>query len=454
MRRVLWLLLCFCLLGATTGLELNGIVMVAGAASYTPVADAEVRIQGTDRVARTDAAGHFSFGEMTPGAYTVVASKDGAEARGSINLQSYTLPAMALVMAPRGTSMFGLTPLRAGTVYVALCTREGQAASGGGGGLNTTFSYPAMIINEWAEFMRLEGALPSAEFARQTPMTTSTDAFMLLPPDNLPFTGYQNAPGFSPVWLAFRPDGKKLYAACNGGLVKWFDPHVLRPEGTLETRGVVTDLVVTRDGRFLVMSVLDASPRLLVVDTATHKEQKSYDSVVGQPQALAAAADGSILVVGSEGLVARVDPSDGHLLGTGVVGKTPTGIALADNRVLVANSDSGDLSVLTYPDLKPAGRLRVGLAPRKVAVAGNRIFVSLFGKNQVAVLDANGPTLLSTPEVDAGPVGLAVSPDQTVVYCACREAGTVVALDARTGAVLFRTSPQPMSAPFGLTVHP
>lgn len=455
MRRVLLLMLGLLLLGADTPqkLDLTGIVMTNTAAPgspYTPVAGAEVSLEGTDRKTVSDEAGSFKFADLAPGVYRVVARKDGAEARAVANVNTYSPPGVALVMVP-----WGQTPVKAGTVYVALCTREGFGPVSSSSVLNTTFSYPAMIINGWTDFMRDNGSLPADRFAAVTPVTAATDALMLLPPDQLPLTSYQSTPGTSPIWLAFRPDGQKLYAACSDQRVRYYDPVGLKLQGAIDFTGsVITDLTVTPDSKYLALTLLGGSPAVMVVDTATHKELKRYDSPVGQAQAVVAPDADTLLVVGDAGTIARMDVATGTVLGTGQVGKTPTGLAVSGDRVYVVNAGSGDLSVLTYPDLRPAGRVRVGSAPRKVVVAGGRIFVSLYGQDAVAVLASEGPSLVATPEVGEGPVGLAVSPDGTQVYVACRRGATVCGLDARTGAVTFRTSPQPMSAPFGLTVHP
>lgn len=455
MRRLLLLMLCLSLLGADASkLELNGIVLTAGQ-TFKAVEGAEVRIEGSDRVARTDSAGIFKFSDVAPGIYRVVASKDGAEARGTINVNTFAPTAMALVMTPRGTTMFGLTPLASGTVYVGLSARDGaQEGQSTGTGLDNTLQFQAKIVHGWADFMRQNGELPLAEFSKQTPLTAAPNALMMVPPDSLPSTGYQELRGYSPLWLAFRPDGKKLYAACSDQLIRSYDPAQLKAQGSIPTPdSLITDLVVTSDSRYVVASLMSAGqPGLLVADTATHNQRNVYEVACGQPQALAAVPDGTLLVAGDAGIVARVDPATGKTMGTGAVGSKPTGVAFGGDRVYVVNSGTGDLSVLTYPDLKPAGRVRVGTAPRKAVVVGSRLFVSLYGAGRVAVLDTNGPTLLGTPEVGDGPVGLAT--DGARVYCACRDAGTVVGLEGRSGSVLFTTSPQPMSAPFGLVVHP
>jgi YVTN family beta-propeller protein len=446
--RVLLLLCCFLLLGASSEkFELTGVVIAAGASAYTPVEGAEVRIEGLERVSRTDSAGSFKFPDLAPGVYRVTARKDGAEARGSVSVNRYAPPAMALVMVPAGTTMHGLTPLRKGTVYVGLAAREGFS-SASSDGLDTTMNLPAKIINDWAEFMRLHGELDFKEFSRQTPVTALANAFMLLPPDNLPVTGYASVRDYSPVWLAFRPDGKRLYAACSDRLIRWYDPAVMKAQGSIATPdSILTDLACS--DRFVAATLMSPSqPGVLV---ASDTERKVHEVPVGQPQSLCFAPDGMLLVCGDASLVARLDPLSGKVVGTGQTGAKPNSVAVSGDRVYVANLGSGDLSVLTYPDLKPAGRVAVGTSPRRVAVMGDRIFVSLFGSSTVAVLDANGPVVVGTPSVGEGPVGLAT--DGSLVYVACRVAGTVCALDA-SGNVVFTTSPQPASAPFGLAVHP
>ncbi|MCE7873130.1 hypothetical protein DYH09_22515 [bacterium CPR1] len=471
MRRLALLLLLFLtqvVVGRTTEpapdlptgkLDLQGIVIsrvTTAEAPFKPVAGAEVRLEGTSKVTTTDAGGSFKFTGLMSGIYQVSTSKDGAQARATVHLSESAPSAACLVLTPAGTTMWGLTPLGMDTVYVAL----NQCQQGGpdpgpfldpNSSPGTTLSYPAAVVNEWRDLLLERGELSPVDFGKQTPVTAALNSFMLLPPENPPFTGYQPL-RFQPVWLAFRPDGKRLYAACSDQCIRFFDPAVLKPAGSIPTSdSIVTDLAVSN--RYLAATLMSPTPGLLVLDTATHQERKLFEVPCGQPQAVAV-VDQSFLVAGDNGILCRLDAATGTVLGSAPVGSKPTSIAVDANRVYVVNSGSGDLSVLTYPDLKPAGRLRVGTSPRKVAVHGNRVAVSLNGTNQVALLDSNGPTLLSTPEVGAGPVGLAFSRDGSLLYVACREGGTVAVLDGRTGVLQYSTTPQPLSAPFGLAVHP
>lgn len=443
----------------TGKLDLQGIVIsrvTTAEAPFKPVAGAEVRIEGTDQVTTSEAGGGFKFSGLAPGVYALTAGKNGARARATVHLNASAPSAACLILTPAETTMWGLTPLGKDTVYIALNNREGVGLDSSpflnpNSSPGTTLSYPAALINGWRDILLDRGELSLVDFSKQTPVTASLNSFMLFPPDNPPFTGYQPL-RFQPVWLAFRPDGKRLYAACSDQSIRFFDPGVLQPMGSIPASdSIITDLAVS--DRFLAATLMSATPGLLVLDTATHKERKLYEVPCGQPQAVAA-VDQTFLVAGDNGTLCRLDAATGTVLGTAAVGSKPTSIAVEANRVYVVNSGSGDLSVLTYPDLKPAGRLRVGSSPRKVAVHGNRVAVSLYGTNQVAVLDSNGPTLLATPEVGAGPVGLAFSRDGSRLYVACREGGTVAVLDGRSGALLFSTTPQPLSAPFGLAVHP
>ncbi len=461
MRRLalLLLLLTRMVSGDPTRLDLQGIVIsrvTTADSPFKPVAGAEVRLEGTDQVTTSEAGGGFKFSGLAPGVYALTATREGAQARATVHLNASSPSAACLILTPAGTSMWGLTPLGKDTVYVALNSREGVGVDPSpflnpNSSPGTTLSYPAALVNGWLDILLDRGELSLADFSKKTPVTAAPNSFMLFPPENPPFTGYQPL-RFQPVWLTFRPDGKRLYAACSDQTIRYFDPAVLKPMGSIPvTDSIVTDLAVT--DRYLAATLMSASPGLLVLDTATHKERKLYEVPCGQPQAVAV-VDQCFLVAGDNGTICRLDAATGTVLGSAPVGSRPTSIAVDANRVYVVNSGSGDLSVLTYPDLKPAGRLRVGSSPRKVAVHGNRVAVSLNGTNQVALLDSNGPTLLSTPDVGAGPVGLAFSRDGSRLYVACREAGTVAVLDGRTGALLFSTTPQPLSAPFGLAVHP
>ncbi|MEW6281831.1 MAG: YncE family protein, partial [Candidatus Eremiobacterota bacterium] len=224
---------------------------------------------------------------------------------------------------------------------------------------------------------------------------------------------------------------------------------------SLATGGILTDLTVLPDGSRVVATRMGGTPALWTLDTATHSRVAEHP-LAGQPLALATAPDGAVLVALETGLVLRLNPDTGATLATGTAGGSPTGLAVAGNRLAVANMRSGDVSLLSYPELAPIARKTVGPDPQKVAASpdGTRFYVSVKGSNQVMFLAASDLATVASPEVATGPVGLALSPDGGWLYVACREGAALVTLDARTGAELHRTTPQPSSAPFGVVVVP
>lgn len=70
----------------------------------------------------------------------------------------------------------------------------------------------------------------------------------------------------------------------------------------------------------------------------------------------------------------------------------------------------------------------------------------------VCLIDGRNHQVLSTIEVGRGPVDAVYAAGGDTAFVSSQDAGTIVRLDGRTGAVRHTTDPMPLSSPFGLAV--
>lgn len=100
------------------------------------------------------------------------------------------------------------------------------------------------------------------------------------------------------------------------------------------------------------------------------------------------------------------------------------GEGLATINGYIPNSGDNNLTVLNVDDTTDAGSLvSVDAIPYGVATtnAGDFVFVTNYGSNTVSQIDTASNTLYKTHFVGAGPIGVAVSPDDIYVYVANRD---------------------------------
>jgi DNA-binding beta-propeller fold protein YncE len=111
------------------------------------------------------------------------------------------------------------------------------------------------------------------------------------------------------------------------------------------------------------------------------------------------------------------------------------GLAIdADGKTLFAAGTWGD-AVCLLPVDKPAGRRRVDLDKGSYPYTclaepkGNRVFVSLWGKSAVAVIDRAEGKVVATWKTQSHPTEMALSPDGKRLFVACSNSTQVSVLD-------------------------
>jgi len=274
------------------------------------------------------------------------------------------------------------------------------------------------------------------------------------------------ATGINPIALALSPDSRRLYIA-NSGLFEYKTipgadkddrlrtglhfppfgyPSPVAQNGVVVEGKTISGLGTANDPRGSSLWTYDLSdpgkPRLSAELRLGARIDANGSDVVGgaAPSALTASASAVYVALAHEDAVAVVNP-DGDSLqaqipltpftGPGFIdargnplrGVMPSGLALGNNRLYVAEAGIDALAVIDTADNRVLGHLPVGWSPSAVVVSadGNMLYVANSkGKGSGPNAGSNfNPTLHGTyiGELELGslsviPVGLAAHPEQ------------------------------------------
>jgi YVTN family beta-propeller protein len=150
--------------------------------------------------------------------------------------------------------------------------------------------------------------------------------------------------------------------------------------------------------------------------------------------------------------VTAFDGTTGRVLATVPVGKAPMGLAVprGTNKLYVGNEGSNSVSVISLSRREVITTIDVGSRPHHMHASadGNRVYVAEFGTNKIGVIDTMTDTLIA--EWATGPPterthAPAPTHDGKTLYAVNSASNTLVALDARTGAIQWsmRTGANP-----------
>lgn len=225
--------------------------------------------------------------------------------------------------------------------------------------------------------------------------------------------------GKRPRGVELSPDGRFLYVALSGSPVA--------PPGTDESKLPPPDR--SADG----IGLFDIASRKLV----------GVVRGVANPEQLAVSRAG-LIYAGSEDASAVVilDPQERKAVAVIPVGDEPEGVALSpDERFLyVALEGENKVAVLDVAGRRVIARVPVGLRPRSIAFSPDGAHAYVTDELQRAVTEMDGRThqvlrTFAIPGKGAKPMGVVVSPDGSKVYVTTGREGTLVAIDAASGAV-------------------
>ena len=226
--------------------------------------------------------------------------------------------------------------------------------------------------------------------------------------------------GKRPRGMAPSPDGRLLYIALSGSPIA--GPGV--DESALPPADKAADGIAIFDLR---------SRRVLRILRG-----------VSDPEQVAVSPDGRRLYVASEdtGRLIVMDAETGAIVASLAVGGEPEGVAVSpDGRIAYATSEE-DHAVAVIDTSAPAVRARipVGLRPRNAVFSsdGSRAFVPGENDASIAAIDVAADRVVARATLtgeSARPMGVALSPDDSVLFVTTGRGRRLVRLDAASLAV-------------------
>jgi YVTN family beta-propeller protein len=225
------------------------------------------------------------------------------------------------------------------------------------------------------------------------------------------------APGKRPRGAAVSPDGALVYVALSG----W----------PIAGPGVDEDKLPPPD---------KSADGIGVIDAASLKLLRTIHGVAN-PEQIAISPDGKTLYVPNENANSvQIVGTDGALHGSLPVGAGPEGVAVSpDGKLLyVSSEDDGKITVIDTAAGKPIKTIAVGDRPRGIAFShdGAHAYVSNEQGSQLVTLDtATGSVTakLAIPGDNAKPMGVAVSPDDSLVFVSTGRGGMLIKAGAGGG---------------------
>ncbi len=231
------------------------------------------------------------------------------------------------------------------------------------------------------------------------------------------------------------------------------------PITTVKVGGSATAIAVSPDGSRAYVTLKGFAGKVAVIDTGSNTVLTTI-KVGANPAGIAFNADGSRVYVtnGSAGTVSVIDTTmNNQVVATIRVGTQPAGVIVAGTRAYVANTNSDSVSVIDTATNKLVATVKVGDAPRGLALdpEGSKVVVTAYGDNTVWSIDTATQTAASMGGVGPHPTSVAYAPDGTMYVANSND--TVTMFDTETGTMLTiatNTNPLVNNGDHSLAVGP
>lgn len=457
--------------GVVGGIALYPTKSKAG--QLLPLEGVKIVLEGTKFSKVTDSTGQFSFFDVPQGNYKLTASKEGFfpdEKQISVSIGMPVNVTLTLVPDNRqsiSTEPGKTRPASSGKsmVYVAFAALPSHETHAVAPSINinnpqlSNLNVLQAIIAGGDPYELSGNPLPKTQgpYDPVTPVDVSPNSLMLFDPDSPKSTSYIKL-NKRPYWVLYNPSTELLYVSNESHQLMILDTTQQNSwVGAISFNGVITDLKLTNDGKYILVAVMGNSPRVNVVDAFKNKIVKNID-VLKRPQAITASRDETKLFVATGtsyyGSVMAFDLASGEPITKIEVGNNPIAIEASPvkDEIYVANYNSGTITVIDTGTLTVTNTIRTGVQPTCMAVSkdGSKLYVTLSGSNAVGVIDISQYKMVSTVQVEKNPMGIAISPDGKKVYVSNNKSGTVSVIDTRSDTVVQTTSALPQSQPWGV----
>ncbi|HJT03628.1 MAG TPA: Hsp70 family protein [Pseudonocardiaceae bacterium] len=245
-------------------------------------------------------------------------------------------------------------------------------------------------------------------------------------------------PAGPPQFLAFAPDGRKLYVTI------YNDQRTIHTINVIDTGSNTVIATIPQQARPFLPAITPDGKRLFVpnhdiaavsvIDTDTDKVIAQVQ-VAPNPHWVAFSPDGRRAYTANHesNVVSVIDVSTLAVVGTVPVGASPHSIAVHPSLPLAANVnyDAGTVSVIDTSTDQVTATIPVGQNPQDIVWApdGRFAYVVNEGSNNVSVIDARTNQVTATIPTGAGPTSVAVLPNGRQAYVSNFDGGTLTVLD-------------------------
>ncbi|MDI6900644.1 MAG: PEGA domain-containing protein [Anaerosomatales bacterium] len=261
----------------------------------------------------------------------------------------------------------------------------------------------------------------------------------------------------APKAVAITPDKSEAWATILNGppSIEIFDPLTGKKVGEMDLgeHGAV-EVIFSADGTKAYASQMETA-KVFEIDVATRTVLREFDTESAWTKVVALSPDGGTLYAAnwSGNDVSEIDLATGELRRRIPVSKTPRGLwPTADGLTLyVAGFDSGWLDKVDLASGEVTAVFKDGGALRHIVAdeSAGRLYISDMADDCIYVHDMKTGTTTKLADVDEKPNTIDLSPDGTMLFVSCRgennpttyyipgpEWGTIVVLDAKSGAPL------------------
>jgi YVTN family beta-propeller protein len=332
-------------------------------------------------------------------------------------------------LTPSGGGSQRTVALAAGAALVLLIGALGWFFLGGTGGDAPTPPQPTPIL------------LPSPE--RRSPDKAELEIDPSVP---IPAVTSTVDIGRTPGFVTVRPDGAFAYVAGRAaGVVTVVETNSNKVVATIPIPdGPPQYLAFDPDGKRLYVSVFNDPDRSInevaILDTTTNTV-KAKIKVGTRPYALAVTPDGRQLYVPNhgDGTVSVIDTATEQLVTTITVKPNPHWVEFSEDgtRAYTANHESNLITVLDTASHTVVAEIPVQKSPHSVAVHPTRPLVASadYDSDSVSVIDTNNEKIIATVPVGKHPQDLTWSADGRHAYVTNVDGDDMTVIDADTWTV-------------------
>ena len=270
--------------------------------------------------------------------------------------------------------------------------------------------------------------------------------------------------GKRPRGIVVSPDGQRLYVALSGSPLAppGIDESQLPPAdkaadgvGVVDTlsgalvkviRGISDpeQLAISADGQRLYVASEDTG--LAMVIDAVQGAVIASVPVGGEPEGVGLSPDGTAVFVTSEtaGTIARIDSASNQVTGRVSVGLRPRDIAFSPSSALayVPGEFDSSLTIVDWRRMKVLRSVKVpgeGARPKGVVTARDgAVYVTTGRGGMIASFGGDPLAVGKSVSVGGRPWGIALSPDDILLFTANGPADDVAVVDRATLAVVAR----------------